>query len=248
MKKHRFFEPECLNHGDSLDHSDWTLSSNSHQHLRALRVRVGDRIVLFNGGGGSYEAEVVQLKPIGVCRLVSYTPDHKPAHALSQSLVVALCQPQKMAWIVQKATELGVEDIWPVHTQYSEVRGAQFSGDKQKRYETIIQQACAQSGRNRLPTMHQPLSLEQLTLPFEQEQVACFLLHPESPYPLSITMMEKYQSLIWFVGPEGGWSVSELEYLKLKGCHQVSVAPHILRMETACVASLAMGNLMLNST
>ena len=214
-----------------------TLSDEAFRHVsKVLRMRVGDRVKLFNGRGGWYLAEIESSsKKQTSVRIVEHCPGLTETK-LEITLVQGISRAQHMDYTLQKSVEMGVTRIVPVQTDYGNVKLDQERRDNKRRHwQKIIIGACEQSGRDTLPELLEPMALESW---FEQEQNKHrFLLQPESGQSLSDVKPED-NKLSLIIGPEGGFSESEIGFLLSKECEAVSMGPRILRTETAALASI----------
>jgi 16S rRNA (uracil1498-N3)-methyltransferase len=212
------------------------------QHaFRVLRLRRGDALTLFNGAGGEYHARIVD----GVRERVSVevhdwlaTERESP---LSISLVQALQAGEKMDLTVQKAVELGVGRIVPVLSRRSVLR---LEGERALRrlehWRGIVAAACEQCGRNRLPEVAAPESLEQWLA--RKPVDACVRLNLAPAARCSLAMLPQPAAggtVELLVGPEGGLAPEEVRLAALTGFVSVRLGPRILRTETAGLAALA---------
>lgn len=211
----------------------------SHYILRVLRLRTGDKIEVFNNQSECFGAEITVLKN-HVVELVLGTKTAGQVKHPKQALAVAVSSAQKVAWIVQKATELAVTEIWLLETEFSQNNASNRveTIEKLERLHKIAISACQQSGVNRVPRLHQSMPLQDwLSLGWSQETL--LIADPRgSAYP---TSMPKDKQTIWIVGPEGGFSAIERQACIQQGALPVKLATSILRMETACIAALTIG-------
>lgn len=140
-----------------------------------------------------------------------------------------------MDFILQKSVELGVTHITPLYTERSNI---QLQGERlikrQKHWQQVIISACEQCGRNRLPSLNAPTTVEKA---FQHTQAAAkYLLHPSGGVPLTATVPSPMAIAI---GAEGGFSPREEDYAKQTGWTCVTLGPRVLRTETASLAALA---------
>jgi len=234
-------------------HSRYTLPDDvAHHASRALRLRTGDTIVLFDGRGGEYAATLV----FDGSRALADVGDHLPREAeLPGDIVLVQGLPggDKMDWIIEKAVELGVRRIVPVAAQRSIVQlsGARLE-KRQVHWQRVAISACEQCGRNRVPDVAPVTSLRDwLAAPFEGERVLC---HPEAEKSLmTLAAPEGIHArdasdpsdapaprpLALLVGPEGGWSAEEAALVVRAGVTPVRFGDRVLRTETAGLAMLA---------
>lgn len=212
---------------------------DSHYLTRVLRLPKESKVEVFNGEGGAYEAVMHgEGKHTVALRILRA---HKPGQVrVQQGLAVAVCAPQKMSWILQKATELGVHDIWVLETAFSQNHPSNLEqfADKKARYDKILIQACQQSGVNHLPRLHGCTALNAW---LQQDWSGCCVMLADPDGPSIQGLAAPTKPLVWLVGPEGGWHDDEREACQ-KVAQRVSIAPSILRMETACVAVLTLGH------
>jgi 16S rRNA (uracil1498-N3)-methyltransferase len=205
---------------------------------RVLRLGRGDRVALFNGDGSDY---LGVLEPLGKGRLAVDIDAVRPAapeSPLPVTLLQSLARGEKMDWIVQKATELGVAAILPLITERTEVRlDAERTARRLRHWQGVIRSACEQSGRALIPQLAEPVPLSHLdaiALP------PCRLvLHPGGMPLRSLDRAMLERGLAIAVGPEGGFSGMDLRVLERSGFRPLRLGPRVLRTETAGAAALA---------
>ncbi|MEY2626102.1 MAG: 16S rRNA (uracil(1498)-N(3))-methyltransferase [Gammaproteobacteria bacterium] len=217
------------------------LNAQAAQHVtKVLRLRDGATLRVFNGRGGEYPAT---LRIAG--REVSVElGDHRAVDRESPIRVVllqALARGERMDFVIQKATELGVHRIIPVAAARSVVQLDADRGDKRTHHwQAVAAAACEQSGRNTLPIIDSPLSFEAaLTAVIKVE--CRLLLLPEATASLagSLTSTAPTQEIALLVGPEGGLEETEVERALEVGFRAVRLGPRVLRTETAGLAALS---------
>lgn len=225
-----------------------TLSRTATEHVvRVLRLRPGDPLVLFDGCGGEYAARLVRIARSAA---VVETGRHLPVERespLAITLLQGLARGEKMDWIVQKATELGVVRIVPVGTGRSVVRiaGAERADRKLEHWRAVAASACEQCGRNRLPGITAPMRL-----PAALELVASaglrLLLAPDAQATPDTSMASLAalargidSSVALLIGPEGGFEGEEIEAARHQGFRAARFGPRVLRTETAAIAAIA---------
>lgn len=208
--------------------------------LRVLRLEAGDRVTLFNGDGAQYparltlvDARLARAQVEGVEAPVRESP-------LRVTLVQAVARGEKMDWIIQKATELGVAGIAPVITERSEVKLDAARGAKRlEHWRAITIAACEQCGRNVLPRLAAPAPLAAYLAAQPADACAArWMLHPGAALRLRDTGIGAGQ-LALAVGPEGGFGAADLAALQPAGYRALTLGPRILRTETAGLAALA---------
>jgi 16S rRNA (uracil1498-N3)-methyltransferase len=203
-----------------------------------LRLGVGAAITLFDGAGGEYAARIESLRKDAVRVEVGAHAALERESPLDVTLAQGVSRGERMDWVVQKATELGVRRIVPLITVRSVVRlDAQQAPKKLQHWRGIAVAACEQCGRNRLPELAAPLDF----LEFLGGEVAAdamrLVLSPAGS--LRIGAIKSPQKIILLIGPEGGLAPEEAEAAIDRGFTAVSLGPRILRTETAAIAALA---------
>lgn len=214
-----------------------TLDDAITAHLvRVLRLGLGDALVLFNGDGHDYDARLVSLSKRGAeaevmaCRAVE---NEAPQRLV---LAQAIARGDKMDWVLQKATELGVAELVPIVTERTEVRLDAERGDKRRQHwRGVIASACEQSGRARLPVLQAPLALADWLRAPGIDTVVYF--DPHATQGLRDAVASGDVALV--VGPEGGFGERDLHALRAAGAIAVRLGPRVLRTETAGLAALA---------
>jgi 16S rRNA (uracil1498-N3)-methyltransferase len=210
----------------------------AHHALKVLRLRVGDELVLFDGGGGEYPGCVTEAARRLVVMLGEWRDvDCEPP--LAMTLAQALPSGDKMDLVVQKAVELGVSAIQPLQAKRSVVR---LSGERlEKRgahWQQVALAACEQSGRNRLPQVRPLVDLPHwLAQPAATGELR-LLLSPHQGVRLA-EVPRPMAGVTLLVGPEGGLESAEEEMARSVGFVPVRLGPRVLRTETAGLAALA---------
>jgi 16S rRNA (uracil1498-N3)-methyltransferase len=207
-----------------------------HHLAHVLRASPGDRLTLFDGQGGEADAEIVRLsKTAAFLRLLARRAE--PLEDRPQIvLATAVPKADRFRWLVEKATELGVDRLIPLRTSLSVVSPGEMK--LQKMNQAVIE-ACKQSGRNRLmqidPLTAWPELVAQMT------PSACTYVADPAGVPLSNLNGTSTRSgpVLLVVGPEGGLTEAELSQAAAAGAHTVALGPRILRTETAALALAA---------
>lgn len=213
----------------------------AHHAGRALRLRDGDPVVVFDGKGGEYPATLTFEGKHAVVKLGAHDPrDAELAGRIT--LVQGIASGDKMDWIIEKAVETGVHAIVPIAADRSVLK---LSGDRlEKRlahWRRIVQAACEQCGRNRIPTVAAPMTLAQWLADEAAPDAVRLLCHPGADQALTDRLRAQpgLQDLVLLVGPEGGWSDEESRRARAGGVVAVSFGPRVLRTETAGTALIA---------
>lgn len=235
MRVIRAFVDRPLAVGATVD-----LPEDAAAHLvRVLRLREGDACVLFNGDGVDHDARLVAAGKRGATAEIVTTRAVDLESPLHITLVQGIARGEKMDWILQKATELGVAAIMPVSSERSEVR---LSGDRADKrlahWRSVAISACEQSGRARLPAIEAPGSLAS-AIKRMPEHTAGLILDPEAANAIAQLDPGTHTSVMLAIGPEGGWSRNDLRTLHDAGFRGCRLGPRILRTETAGIAAIA---------
>lgn len=240
MSRHFFISEENIQGRRAI------LSSVESRHLKnVLRKKVGDAIQLLSGKGKLFEGKITQLDPNVEIEIIS----SKILEEASSPLLVlcpAVLKNNKMDWLIEKATELGVHRILPFESEHAVVKAEEESFKKISRWERIAQAALKQSGRGLVPQigpyfefeglLKYAAKLNALKLIFSLEDVRSTPLNQ-----LSELIRKKGDCSSWFflIGPEGGFSPIEEKKAQEAGFQLCSLGSHTLRAETAGIAALS---------
>ncbi len=233
---HRFFVDVPLAAGTQVE-----LDANAARHAQALRLRTGDTVALFNGRGGEFPAQLAfdgrKVRAVAAHHLA----DDRTA-PVAITLAQAMLSSEKMDWVVQKATELGVAQIVPFAAARSTVRlDAERAGKRIEHWQGVARAACEQCGMNRVPAISPivPLAVLAAAAP---AQYACRVTLAIGANTSLIAQPRPMagQKAIIVIGPEGDFAPEELGALDDAQFTRVSIGPRILRTETAGLAALAM--------
>ncbi|WP_242111618.1 16S rRNA (uracil(1498)-N(3))-methyltransferase [Luteimonas aquatica] len=217
------------------------LPDGAAAHLvRVLRLAAGDGCVLFNGDGHDYDARIVAADKRGAEAEVVAARAVANESPLRIVLVQGIARGEKMDWILQKATELGVAAFVPVSSERSEVRLDAERADKRlAHWRSVVVAACEQSWRARVPEVAPPRGLAEAAAALPREGLR-LLLDPEAADSVqSLPGVDGDATLVLAVGPEGGWSPRDRALLADAGFAGLRLGPRILRTETAGMAAIA---------
>jgi 16S rRNA (uracil1498-N3)-methyltransferase len=219
-----------------------TLEGAAASHLtRVLRARAGEPLTLFNGEGGEYAARILRQGGGKVTVEVGLQLATERESPLALTLAQGVARGERMDLVVQKATELGVARLAPLLTERSVVRlSATQAQKKLAHWRLVAVAACEQSGRNRLPEIAAPQTLDEF---LSSERAAespplRLLLSPDGPRQLSD--LPRSSCVTVLVGPEGGLTQQERECAIAAGFLAVRLGPRVLRTETAALVAVAL--------
>lgn len=215
-----------------------TLDEPARHHIvNVLRLKTDADLLIFNGDGGEFNAKLHVSGKHATVRLVSYCDINRESR-LHLHLVQGISRGDRMDMTIQKAVELGVSRITPVFTLRS---ASKLDSDRlEKRiqhWQSILTNACEQSGRCILPALDTPLPLDRW-LDQTAAETGRYILDPGANQSLNI-IPPNSTGLKLIIGPEGGFDSQELEYAETTNCRRIRFGPRILRTETAAIASLA---------
>jgi 16S rRNA (uracil1498-N3)-methyltransferase len=233
----RLFVPEVRLRGDTV-----TLEAEDHHYLtKVLRLAVGDELAVFDGIGAEWDARISKVggRSTEVALLGRRTvPSASPAPI---TLVQAIPRGDRMDWIVQKATELGVSRVVAVLTKRSVARPPAGAA-RATRWATIAEGAARQSGRADVPAVEGPLPLAEALERAEAFGAARFVLWEGTRgRPLRQALpSDASRGICLLIGPEGGFEPQEVAAAEARGFVPVGLGPRILRVETAALVALAL--------
>jgi 16S rRNA (uracil1498-N3)-methyltransferase len=231
MSEPRFHVPDA-GPGARLVFPDHT----AHHAREVLRLRAGDVVRVFDGAGHEFEAVLEEVSRSQVRARLASPVAPRPEPPVRIVLALPPLKGDRMELVIQKATELGAAEIWPVITARTDAAGRPaLHGSRQERWEKVASGAAEQCGRAVVPTVAPTVLLkDMLARPFEGARVV--LAEDGSGVPPS--RWPRAQAVICLVGPAGGWDPHELERVRTGGFAAASLGPRILRAETAAIAAI----------
>jgi 16S rRNA (uracil1498-N3)-methyltransferase len=206
---------------------------------RVLRLRVGDEITVFDGMGPEWAASIAAMTKSTVTLALGEPHETATESPLEVHLVQGISRGERMDFVVQKATELGVKRVTPVLTEYGVVKlDEKRAAKRREHWENVAASACEQCGRTRLPLIDLPLPLNHWFGARPADADVDLVLVPGAGTPLASVAAPRTKICI-LIGPEGGFSQTEVEDAAVAGFRAVSLGPRVLRTETAAAAALA---------
>ncbi len=236
MRQLRFYVPFQL-----VDGECFTLPEDVFKHaIKVLRLSVDAEFVLFCGDNREYRVRLasIQKKSAEVKVLGSQKVNRESS--LKIHLIQGVSKGDRMDFVCQKATELGVHSITPVFTDRANVS---LSGDRLEKklshWKGITTSSCEQCGRNSLPFVNPPEQLPSALKRFSELEIAKFVLSPTASCKLLETW-KPCRELAVLIGPEGGLSEKELQAAAVAGFQSTLLGPRILRTETAAITFISL--------
>jgi 16S rRNA (uracil1498-N3)-methyltransferase len=235
----RFYCPMPLISGQVVD-----LPPTAARHVQVLRMQPGHSLTLFNGEGGEFSAEVQHMGRSDVRVVVGKHRDAECEAACQVHLAVGMPANERMDWLVEKATELGVHRITPLMTERSVIRlTGERAEKKQAHWQAVAASASEQCGRNRVPLIDAPERLDAwLTKQTAQAEVVqgVLSLHASTQPLTAMRANVAQKSWVLLNGPEGGLTDAEDAAARVKGFVALSLGERVLRAETAALGALAL--------
>jgi 16S rRNA (uracil1498-N3)-methyltransferase len=210
------------------------------QHLRAsLRLQPGELLTVTDERGRRYRAEIAEVSIGTLIGRILDTTSAPPTTCPSIVLAQSLLKGEKMDWVIQKATELGVARIAPVLASHSVVRPRADRIEHQlARWQRIALEAAQQSERWSVPVIDEPATVPHLLSTSKPAAVKILLAERSDGASLSNLPLHNDGDVWLLIGPEGGWEEAEFRHMREQGFVGVTLGPRILRAETAAIAAL----------
>ncbi|MFO0707282.1 MAG: 16S rRNA (uracil(1498)-N(3))-methyltransferase [Nitrospira sp.] len=212
-------------------------------HLRdSLRIEVGETLWFGDGQGTRYRAAITDISKRSVSARILETIREPARHTPRVILGQSLLKGEKMDWVVQKATELGVDELVPIESRHSVVQLKADRVDHQlARWQRIAFEAAQQSEQWRVPTIALPQSLHQFLAGHTTCRTNLILAERRDGRSLQTVALPSSadDGVTIVIGPEGGWSQDELMHADQAGMNSITLGPMILRAETAAITALA---------
>ena len=223
---------------DRLTPPEITIQGEDFIHLvRVLRLQQGHRLTVVALEENTYASCLVVSIQKRDMRLRAQDIFPKPKRTLPEiTLVQAVVKKQKMDFILQKATELGISRIIPIYTRYTVPDSVNLA-----RWKVIVREASMQSRRWEVPTLEEPIELKDFLKNREQNTQLICLTETAAQESLKVALtrfIETPEKLLVAIGPEGGWADTERALIGGTGALLVSFGQTILRSETATIAVL----------
>jgi 16S rRNA (uracil1498-N3)-methyltransferase len=234
MPRRRFYVPR-----DQIHDGVAILPPDQFHHLfNVLRLRPGDEVEIFNGEGTSYLGEVLGAGP--EIRIQKETKSLEPNSSNCRIILApALIKAERFEWMLQKSTELGVEEFAPLITRHSEILIPETKlAARMERWQRIAREAAKQCRRLSIPRIRQPERFEGFLNSGSDQKGAKLLLDEKAPISRRLQIAPSRQVFLC-IGPEGGWDRQEVEDAEKAGYQVFSLGDWILRSETAAIAAVS---------
>ncbi|APZ44287.1 16S rRNA (uracil(1498)-N(3))-methyltransferase [Acidihalobacter ferrooxydans] len=227
--------PDALHPGTEVELPDHAFRHTVH----VLRLRPGAQLVLFNGDGHDYPAQLANVERRRASAQIQERTPNASESALTLHLIQAISKAEHMDLTLQKAVELGVQMIQPVLS----TRGLRLPADRLARklehWRGVAVAACEQCGRSHIPHVREPLGLNAWLDTPPSPGGQRLLLEPTAPCGLDALAPAQGPTEL-LIGPEGGFAPDELAHARRTGAVGVRLGPRVLRTETAGIVALAL--------
>ncbi len=236
---HRVLIPACAVRDDHITVNDPRQLRHLH---RVLRVKSGDELECFDGAGHRYRGPVVRCSRAGlVMQVAARETDCPPSWRLT--LAQALIRQERFDWVIQKATELGVERIVPLITAHTVIRPAKGQWPRKAvRWRRIAEEAAQQCGRSTVPAIEVPVSFARFapSLAHQSGVVMPTLAIASTPLSGQLERLKGMDAAVALIGPEGDFTRDEAALAQRYGASLASLGRLTLRSETAAIVTLAL--------
>jgi len=216
-------------------------ATEAHHAARVLRLRAGDAVELFDGAGGTAQARLTEVRRGSVTAQVEVVRPRRERPAPILHAAFAVPKGRRLAWLLEKATELGAASLRPILFERSVAGGGELSPGQRRRWRSHCIAAAKQSGLDFLPAIEAPASLASYAAG-PRTGLGLYGSLAEDARPLSAAVPGGGgERPVYYVvvGPEGGLTAGEREALRRGGFSPVSLGRSVLRTETAVVALIS---------
>ena len=220
---------------DSVEGNRARLTGDHAHHLaQVLRAQVGQEFDIATGSAVR-RGRIVEVKPTEVVFEIGDEVEVSPRPNVA--LLLSIFKFDRMEWVIEKCTELGVSRIIPVVSARSEKHLAIAAMKRAERWRRIVRQAAEQSRQLEVPAVEQPLGLKEALKIDATSKIV--LAEFDADRPLRQSLVSGASKVALAVGPEGGWTEVELRMFRESGWTAASLGDNILRAETAAIAAVA---------
>ena len=216
----------------------WIDSSESHHIIHVKRLKIGDSIIVFNGTGDEFEAEIEDIEDNRVNVRINQQKTISKENIVEINVAFAIPKGKRSHLLVQKCTELGVHKLIPINYARSVVKLKDDCSVKIEKWQKIAIEASKQCGRNTITEIGNVVDFDNILNTSDSYDLPLFACSQSDSDNLKNTLQEhpKPNNILSFIGPEGGFTSNEIEMAKRAGCKFVSLGSQILRVETAAIA------------
>ncbi len=212
----------------------------SHHLINVLRMNLEEPVIIFNGEGGEYECRIDEIKKNSAILSVHNFLAVNRESPLPIILAQGMSRGERMDYTIQKATELGIQTIQPMFTEFCTVKLPEDRAEKKiAHWQAIAISAAEQSGRTAIPQIKNPVHFGHLLQSFIPSQGTLLIGDTEGGEPIKTLSLPECL-IVLLIGPEGGFSEAEISAAIDAGAKRISLGPRILRTETAGIIAAAL--------
>jgi 16S rRNA (uracil1498-N3)-methyltransferase len=233
MSHPRFFVTDPAAQGDHVE-----LDRDESKHARVRRIRVGELVEVFDGIGWSALATFEGAsRRNAIVRITEILPPKHRESSLDLTLAIGVLKSDRLEWVIEKTTELGVTRIRPFASTHSLARP---SATRQKRWQQVALSAVKQCGRTVAPTIHPPATWTEILADATALRLLCSEHGGAEPLTQLARRVRQPSAVSIVVGPEGGFHDDEIQSARAAGYRAVSLGERVLRAETAAITAVAL--------
>jgi|Deesub1362B_J571_1020462.scaffolds.fasta_scaffold00139_49 16S rRNA (uracil1498-N3)-methyltransferase len=211
------------------------ISGEEFRYLhRVLRLKEADEVVVLDGKGTALRGRIVDIKKDSLVVDIVGEYQHSRESSVRMILLQGILKGDRMDLVIQKTTELGINEIYPVITDRTQVRHTR----KLEHWRAVAKEATKQCRRTIVPYIHEPLELS-VAIEKVKKIEEKFVFFEEGNTPFDIFRNRNIQECCLFIGPEGGFSPEEVRFAEEGGFKVVSLGERVLRAETAAIVATA---------
>lgn len=225
---------------DDISGNTLVLREDAHHITHVLRHVEGDLLEVCDGAGFDYDCVITDAGDPVVCDIVGKKRSAVEP-GIELTLVQGLPKADKMEWIIQKNTELGVSRFIPLSCERSLIKlDPKKKNQKEDRWQKIALSGAKQSGRGLIPTVEEAFTLTRFLSTVSAYDSVIVLYEDEKSVSLRevLSAIPEAKKLALLIGPEGGWAPEEIEKMRAAGVKTAGLGPRILRTETAGMAAV----------
>lgn len=223
---------------DQINNNEAIVTGDDYKHIvKVLRLKLGDDITLFDSNSMEYYGKIREINKKDIIVSINTSKKVNTESPIEITLLQGLPKADKMDYIIEKATELGVHRVVPVITERSQIR----ERDRKKRWDRIALEAAKQCGRTKPTIIENTLDFDNAISLYKQSELA-IILQVNSEISAKNYIKKSLQApsnIVLFVGPEGGFTDNEVLLGNEMGFISLGLGPRVLRTETASLAVLS---------
>ncbi len=215
----------------------WIDSPESHHIVHVKRLKIGDSIIVFNGIGDEFDAEIREIKDSRVKVEIIQQRTISKENRVEIDIAFAIPKGKRSHFLIQKCAELGVNRLIPTHYERSVVKLKDDCSAKIDKWQKIAIESSKQCGRNTVTEIGEVIGFGNLLKASDHYDLHLFACNQADSNSLKNVLQEhpKANKIIICIGPEGGFVLNEMEMAKRAGCKFINLGQQILRVETAAI-------------